>query len=423
MIDLSMSLEVRHRKLEARDGLRSYTLILGDKTHDVFLPADGSLDVSDKEYLLQRASSLRWITGYGELDIQDHPAAAEVLKEAFTLGGRYDFEVRLFSREKNGEGPADRVSGTGALNVFLDLGGSTLKGLLFSNEQLACQLSESWQPFQMTSMLTLIEKVQQFILTLLGNRSAELVSCVGISSAGICEDGALSVTSLTQGMIFSEKEPYDSWFLKRLIQKLFPNASYRLINDGAVTSLPTRKGQSWERNVLSLVMGSNLGGGHSGQAGIHEMGFVPFIAEGGAVDEWSGYQGIATSYFSKSGLLDLARAQGYTVDDERETIDQLHTDLRHGLRPARLVFRDLGAQLGAFVLYLKRFYQIDEVLLSGGILTAAVVDEMRSSYEEVGMSLAGDKPPSLRMLIVPGVLPEYNQVWSLAMNHFNHPIS
>ena len=94
---------------------------------------------------------------------------------------------------------------------------------------------------------------------------------------------------------------------------------------------------------------------------------------------------------------------------ERETIEQLHTDLRHALAPARYVFRELGKQLGAFVAYLRYFYDMDEVLLSGGILTAAVVDEMRSSYESVHEEVSGEPAPSLRMLVVPGVLPEYNQ--------------
>jgi len=175
------------------------------------------------------------------------------------------------------------------------------------------------------------------------------------------------------------------------------------------------------------VMGSNLGGGYhpdDEMRGIHELGFVPALWNGGSVDDWSGYRGIGSELFSKKGLLWLAQMVGYKMPDaahERSTIDQLHTDLRHGLSPARQVFQTMGSLLASFVLYLQRFYRMEEVLLSGGILTSGVVDEMRGAYEKQYAILAGESEgrPFLRMLVVPRVLPEYNQVWCLALHHFS----
>ena len=226
-------------------------------------------------------------------------------------------------------------------------------------------------------------------------------------------------------MSFDTSAPYDPWFLKKMIQRNFPASSYRLLNDGEVTALPHREQAPFgKRCVLSLVMGSNLGGGYYSEEPshvTHELGFVPFLLDSGLKDEWSGYEGIASEVFSKKGLLWIAGQHGYALSDyssERDLIDQLHTDLRHGLTKSRIVIQKLGKYLGPFIVYLQRFYQIDEVLLSGGILTASVVDEMRDSYHSSYSELCSKPAPSLRMLVVPGVLPEYNQAWSLALNHF-----
>lgn len=421
---LMVNIESFHRRLEQRPELTQVELALNERSQSIYLPTHGNLSDDDKSYILQQASSLRWIEGPGEITIKGHDGAHDFLKSQYLTEGSLSFEHELFSSLIDSPSPEDIESGEGACNLFIDIGGSSLKGVLFSNGQLSRQLSVAWQPFCFAEMHELITHLESFLDELSAERTPSSVSHIGISCAGLCRDGALLASTLTQGMNFSDESPYDPWFLKRMIQRIFSKSSFRLLNDGAVTALPHRDQAPFgKRRVISLVMGSNLGGGYYSEeepGGIHELGFIPFLLGSGIKDEWSGYEGIASEVFSKKGLLWIAQQHGYVLGGrtERVLIDQLHTDLRHGLTKARIIFQKLGEFLAPFVTYLQRFYEIDEVLLSGGILTAAVVDEMREAYHSSYTDLTGTSAPALRMLVVPGVLPEYNQAWSLALNYF-----
>jgi len=425
MMEPEKNVEWFHREMESRKDLEEVELSLNGHRHHVLLPSGDNLSEEDELYLMQRASSLRWIEGPGELSSNGHVAAQGYLENACQTGGDLDFESELFSSLVVPPAPDDVLVGDGVCSLFIDIGGSSLKGVLFSNEQLSRQLSMAWEPFLFPKMSELLAKLTDFLTSLLCERSVTAVSHVGISCAGLCRGGALLASTLTQGMIFSDEITYDPWFLKKLVHSQYPSASFQLLNDGEVTALPHRDQAPFgKRCVISLVMGSNLGGGYYSPEkteAVHELGYIPFLLGSGLIDEWSGYEGIASEVFSKRGLLRIAAEHGYVVAgdmSERDLIDQLHTDLRHGLVRARTVFQKLGKHLAPFVAYLQRYYQIDEVLLSGGILTAAVVDEMRDSYETVYQQSLKESAPPLRMLVVPGVLPEYNQVWSLALNHF-----
>ncbi len=418
------NVESLHSRLEQRPGLTEVELSVNERRHKIYLPDHGDLSEEDQSYILQQASSLRWIEGPGDVTIKGHDVANEFLQSQYLTGGKLAFEHDLYSSLVISPSPEDVESGDGVCSLFMDIGGSSLKGVLFSNGQLSRQLSMSWAPFRFSEMHELITHLENFLSELRAERKPEAISHIGISCAGLCRDGALLASTLTQGMKFSDESPYDPWFLKRMIQRDFTKSNFRLLNDGAVTALPHRdKAPFGKRRVLSLVMGSNLGGGYYSEehpGGVHEFGFIPFLLNSGIKDEWSGYDGTASEVFSKKGLLWIALENGYVLDgrSERELIDQLHTDLRHGLTKARIVFQKLGGLLGPFVVYLQRFYEIDEVLLSGGILTTAVVDEMREPYQSAYSELSTASVPSLRMLVVPGVLPEYNQAWSLALNYF-----
>jgi|GEM_PF-3850851 len=427
MIDHGKSIEALHRRHEERSDLADYTLCLGDHRHRVKLPENGTLEVRDQSYLLQQASSLRWIIGPGTFSLNNHPAGQKLLDEASAENGALSFETKLFDFPKTAPPELEKKDRTGAATLFLDLGGSSIKGALFSNEQLSRQLSISWEPFTYRSMEAIVQPLETFLLELLGERPSDTIYHVGISCAGLCQNGALVASTLVQGLTNPPDLPHDPWFLKRLIHRLFPCASYELFNDGAVTALPFQKGHSFgERRTISLVMGSNLGGGFypaNDRPGVHELGFLPCFPESKEVEEWSQYHGIASLFFSKQGLLRLARSEELNYphaqeSSEREIIDQLHTDLRHGLKKARLIFQTMGSQLADFITYLERFYSFEEVLLSGGILSEKAVDEMRVAYQTRYHDLNQKPSPALRMLIVPGVLPEFNQVWSLALHHF-----
>ncbi len=419
------NVESLHRQLEQRSELSEVELELNGNKHPILLPSSGQLDAQDEIYLLQRASTLRWMMGPGMMSVSGHSGAETLLNEACEEKGKLEFEAKLFADLTVPPSPEDTPAGDGECHLFIDIGGSSIKGAFFSNKQLSRQLSQAWEPFRYTQMDELLRELELFLSGLQGERSAGSVSHVAISCAGLCRGGALLASTLTQGMSFDNENCYDPWFLKKLMRRQFPTASFRLLNDGEVTALPHRDQAPFgKRCVISLVMGSNLGGGYYSMPrmdAVHELGFMPFLLGSGLRDEWSGYEGIASEVFSKKGLLWIAGQNGYVVPEggsERAVIDQLHTDLRHGLVKARIVFQKLGQFLAPFVSYLQRYYDIDEVLLSGGILTSDVVDEMRAPYHSAFADLGGDEAPPLRMLVVPGVLPEYNQVWSLALNYF-----
>lgn len=420
------NIEKLHRKLEARDGLQEAILTLNNYTDHIYLPANGDLSSEDQRYLLHRASSLRWIVGPGEMKVAGHPEAQRALERACLQGGALEFESELFKGLSGELEPRDRKSGPGVDSVFIDMGGSSIKGAFFRGDRVARQDSMAWEPFLFTSMSELVESVRGFLVGLLAGGQNEEVRHVGISSAGLCRQGAILTSALTQGMVFSNKVPYDPYFLKKLIGDLFPQASFELVNDGEVTALPQNNVKSSsKKRVISLVMGSNLGGGYYSDENderVHEIGFIPFLEDSGLIDSWSGYSGIGSEVFSKKGLLALAKKNGYSVFEEesdRSTIERIHKDLRHGFMKARTVFQEFGRMLAPFIVYLNRYYRIDSVLLSGGILSELAVDEMQEPFRDSYVTLVGQDAPLLRMLVVPGVLPEYNQVWSLALHHFS----
>lgn len=204
------------------------------------------------------------------------------------------------------------------------------------------------------------------------------VDGIGISSAGVCVNNKLMVSSLFT------KVPPDLFDLKGKDVYLragerFGNIPITVCNDGDVTALSGAMNLK-ENNVLGIAMGTSEAAGYVDASGnitgwLNELAFVPIDANPAAAqDEWSGDVGCGAKYFSQDSIIRLAHAAGIPLPENTTPAGKLSAVqklMEKNDQAAVDVYASLGVYLGHTLPLYHALYGFHHILLLGRVMSGS----------------------------------------------------
>ena len=319
------------------------------------------------------------------------------------------FEVVLCDKE---DLPAERVS-TAALGrhtdgcrIGFDLGGSDRKCAAVIDGKVVYLEEIKWDPY--------FQKDPQYhfdgINDSLKRAAAKLprVDAIGGSAAGVYVNNEVKVASLFRGLppdLFKSR-------VRRLffeLKELWGGVPFEVVNDGEVTALAGSM-STGRNSLLGIAMGTSQAGGYvNGQGNItnwlNEVAFLPVDYRPDApVDEWSGDAGCGVQYFSQQAVGRLCKPAGIDLPDKMSLADKLvevQKLMAAGSPRAKKIYETIGVYLGYTVAHHTDFYEIENVLVLGRVMTGTGGDVI----VDVARRVLKDEFPAVHkrvMLRVPG---------------------
>ena len=122
---------------------------------------------------------------------------------------------------------------------------------------------------------------------------------------------------------------------------------------------------------------------------LNELAFAPADyqpAETAEVDEWSGDYGMGCKYFSQDAAIRLAERAGLDVDPSlslAEKLKVIQAYMNDGNEAAKDVFTSIGVYLGYTLAYYSDFYDIEDVILMGRVVSGKGGDRILEVCQEV----------------------------------------
>lgn len=348
------------------------------------------------KYLERCLKFLLWQKGAARVEIAGAPELMAALKRAYAVGGTREFDAgfmggTVFERPFElvgidvSEVPEERDDAVPAgihekgCRVGLDVGGSERKAVALVDGRLVFSESLPWSPYFEKDPAYHRRAIEESL-----ERAARVlprVDAIGVSSAGIHLNNEVRVASLFRGLRHEEFVREIRPFFKQLARVGGPVVV--LANDGDVAALAGARALG-KNAVLGTSFGTSQAGGLVRRDGclstwFNELAFVPVdYDEAAPADEWSGDRGCGVQYFSIQALERLARAalpglapevQGAALKAELDRLVAAE-DAR-----AKSVYACIGDCFGHAVLHYAEFYEIDAVLLLGGV-TAGLGGEL-----------------------------------------------
>jgi len=217
------------------------------------------------------------------------------------------------------------------------------------------------------------------------------VDAIGVSSAGIFINNETKVASL-----FLKVPPED---FKKKVRTIYIDAAREIgeniplvvANDGDVTALAGS--MSLQKNgVLGIAMGTSEAGGYVDLEGkitgwMNEFAFSPIdLSEYAMVDEWSGDKGCGVKYFSQDGVIKLCPTAGIDLKEEETPAEKLKTVqmlMEENDPRAVKIFNSIGVYLGYALKLYSMFYEGNEVLLLGRVVSGKGGERMLDMANKV----------------------------------------
>ena len=333
--------------------------------------------------------SILWIVGGHTFKIAESSYLTKRLQEDYSLKGKrkfdYEFMTGVYEKPltfvnlKKEELPKPNSEKKIAAHhldgyrIGFDAGGSDRKVSAIIDGKVVFSEETVWFPKIKDDPGYHLEGVLESL-----NRAASFlprVDAIGISSAGVCVDNKLMVSSL---FVNIPKEKYEK--AKNIYNdavKKFPKASFVLANDGDVTAYAGSLELGVDK-LLGIAMGTSEAGGYIGpertlNGWLSELAFVPVdVSPKAMADEWSGDLGCGVKYFSQDGVIKLAKYAGIKLEEDASPARKLSfiQDLAEKNDPKALeIFENIGTYLAYGIAYYTLFYEIDHVLLLGRVVS------------------------------------------------------
>ena len=203
------------------------------------------------------------------------------------------------------------------------------------------------------------------------------VDAIGVSSAGIYVDNQTKVASLFLKVSDDDFQKTIKNIYINAAKAIGPDIPIVVANDGDVTALAGA--MSLQKNgVLGIAMGTSEAGGYVDPAGkitgwLNEFAFTPVdLSPKATMDEWSGDIGCGVKYFSQDGVIKLCQAAGINLPENATPAEKLKVvqALMEQKDPkAAEIFETIGVWLGYTMKLYRIFYDADEVLLLGRVVS------------------------------------------------------
>lgn len=378
---------------------------------DIF--SDG--EAREEGYLLaeRMIKSALWIAGGYKITVFGSKYIYERLKADYVAGGKRQFDADFMARVYERPFTVDYAKAEDDLppeksasvkigghikgcRIGFDGGGSDRKVSAVIDGKVVYTDETVWNPKESADWHYQYEGIKDSLIR--AKENLPKVDAIGVSTAGVCIDNRIMVSSLFVKIGESDFEDHVKDIYLDLGREL--GAPVTVANDGDVTALAGALSLN-AGNVLGISLGTSEAGGYINGDGnlndyISELAFVPiFIDEDAYVDEWSGDRGVGAKYLSQDGAIALAREAGVVFESgltKAQCLERILQLLRRGDEKIIDVYKNLGRFLGHAIGLYGVFYKIEYLLLLGRVTGCGggriMAQEARSVIEEYYPELA-----------------------------------
>ncbi len=367
--------------------------------------ADGHPDAALGHWFAERLlKSLLWSRGGSRVLVAGPSGLAEALTRHYAEDPAGVFDARVMGdvyrrpfelvRVSPDEIPAPRDS-TRALGrhiegcrIGFDLGASDRKAAAVIDGKVVFSEEVSWDPGKHGDPQWHVDQIMASLRSAADHLPR--VDAIGGSAAGIYVDGEVRVASLFRAV---PRDLFDGRVrgIFEELRRAWGGVPFVVVNDGEVTALAGSM-ISGAGELLGIAMGSSEAAGYVTADGgltewLNELAFVPLdYAPDAPADEWSGDRGCGAQYLSQQAVTRLLDRAGIDVDagsSPPERLVRLQELLAAGDRRAATVYETIGTYLGYALLEYRAFYEFEQVLLLGRVLTGEGGEVIREQARAV----------------------------------------
>jgi predicted NBD/HSP70 family sugar kinase len=404
--------------LPRADGCARYTLKVFPDGHKDARASSYLAGVLIQEMLWQRSAS--------ELQICGPPKLCKALKNMYSKGGMYEFEILSMPNvcgtpekafevtivESNADMPAHKdtpqVCGTNAngCRLAFDLGKSDIKTVAVKDNEVLDSKETEWD-------VTNPDPQYHFdaILAAMKDTAKKLpkIEAIGGSATGtVSGDNEATWCDIFPNVppdVYKEKVVD---IFKRLAKEMAGDVPLKVINDGEVTALAAYK-KIKAGNIMGISMGSSEGGGYANADGnlvgwINELCYMRLDLNPRApTDPWSkgAHTGLSHMYLGQRGATKLAAKGGVKVPDNMKYPHKDMCTIKHenhaqclkliqeamkneeSEKEARKIYETVGVYLGYGLAQYCEFYKIDHVMILGRVSKGNGGDIMLDTAKKV----------------------------------------
>lgn len=380
-----------------------------------------------------------WQRSAYELQLAGPEKICLALKADFSLGGRYDFEVKSMPRvcgttdkpfkveikadasalEPSKDTPVECGTEANGCRLAFDLGKSDIKTVAVKDGKVEYSKETEWDVTNSDPDYH-YKAIRDALLV--AKQHLDRVDAVGGSATGTIslDNGATwcDIFPNVPAELYQEKVVD---IFRRLAKDIAGEAPLKVINDGEVTALAAvqrinslRKEKSVDSgsvgNVMGISMGSSEGAGYANAQGnltgwINELCYVKLDMNPEApLDPWScAHRGLSHMYLGQRGATKLAGKAGlqvppnqvYPHDDMCQIKHDIHADCLKNIQKAmqsadldqkaaaEKIYRTVGVYLGYALAQYREFYKIDHLMILGRVSKGEGGDMMLQTAREV----------------------------------------
>lgn len=367
-------------------------------------------DDENYEIVERIAKTLVWMVGGYKLYVVGSHVLFERLKNDYSINGKrsfdYDFmsgvyenkfeviETTLDKLPKEEKNNIKMLNSLKGCRIGFDAGGSDRKVSAVIDGEVVFSDEVVWFPkvnedpnYHYEGILDSMKTAASYM---------PRVDAIGVSTAGICIENRLMVSSLYY-KVPKDKLDDKAKNVYKEVAKEFGDVPLVVANDGDVTALAGAIELSDDK-VLGIAMGTSEAAGYIGNDSsllgwLNELAFVPVdFNKSSEVDEWSGDYGCGVKYFSQDSVIKLAKLGNIELNENDSPARKLKyiQDLNeNGNEVANSIFEDIGIYLGYTIAYYSMFYDIKHILLLGRVVSGKGGNTIIAKAREV---LYGEYP-------------------------------
>lgn len=345
-------------------------------------PHEGPYRALNERYVERLFKFLLWQRGGRRVEISGPPELAAALARIYHPKGERAFDHEFIGQQvyrqpleiTAGKADAELVEPSIRLGrnvdgcrVGFDLGGTGRKGAALIDGRVVHSEWLPWDPCFATDP----QYHRAAIEDTLRRAAAKLprVDAIGGSAAGVYVGNEVRAASL-----FRSVPPAD---FEREIRRMFIDLArewdgvpFEIANDGEVAALAGSMALGVD-SLLGISLGTSQAAGYVDAGGgilpwLNELAFAPVDYRPDApVDPWSGDRGCGVQYFSQQAVGRLLADDDPATDAQR--LAQAQALVAAGEPRGRAIYETLGAYLGYTLAHYAEFYDLQHVLLTGGV--------------------------------------------------------
>ena len=375
--------------------------------YDTFIYGDDEHFDADFAYIERLSKMMLWSRGGYKLFIAGNEKIAEAIKVDYSLVGKRAFDVDFMQKIYGENFEVINCSYEDAPNenhvsvpvsksldgcrIGFDAGGSDRKVSAVIDGETVYSEEVVWFP-----KLTADPQYHyDGIVDSMKKAASKMprVDGIGISSAGIYINNKTKVASLFLEVPEDDFQKYVTDIYIRACEEVAPGKPYVVANDGDVSALAGS--MSLEKgNVLGIAMGTSeavgyVDGNMDLTGYLNELAFAPVdyqSAETAEVDEWSGDFGVGCKYFSQDAAIRLAERAELEIDPElslAEKLKVIQAYMEEGNEKAKDIYTSIGVYLAYTLAYYADFYDMEDVILMGRVMSGKGGDRILEVCQEV----------------------------------------